>query len=192
METHWDLTEGVRKPPWWDVHTFFWDWQMFLRTHLPVFFFIWQILEVTKFPLSLTQGSTDSVSALHYFFFLSCCLPKFLRIFWEELMFTVLLRLSVQHVKTSRLDSNELFKTSLQIFCGCAIWAFRSRSSLTTLAMPEWNYATLARPGVMKSLEVREQEVSGVIVCNPPLHCLPLTPAAPENRVQMLKGSYET
>lgn len=29
-------------------------------------------------------------------------------------------------------------------------------------------------------------------VCNRPLHCLPLTPAAPENRVQMLKGSYET
>lgn len=51
-----------------------------------------------------------------------------------------------------------------------------------------------ARPGVMKSLEVGEQEVlvCGVTVCNPFPHCLPLTPAAPENRVQMVEGSYET
>lgn len=144
METHWDLTEGVRKPPWWDVHTFFETGRcssghIFLccslsdkSQRLPSF--LCHSLRVAQIQLELCI----------FFSFLSCSLPKFLRIFWEELMFTVLLRLSVQDVKTSRLDSNGLFKTSLQKFCGCAIWVLRSRSSLTTLAMPEWNYATLS------------------------------------------------
>lgn len=51
-----------------------------------------------------------------------------------------------------------------------------------------------ARPGVLKSLEVREQEVlvSGVTICNPSPHFLPLVPVTPENVVQMVKKSYET
>lgn len=51
-----------------------------------------------------------------------------------------------------------------------------------------------ARLVVMKSREVREQEalVSGVTICNPPSHFLPLVPVTPENVVQMVKKSYES
>lgn len=67
-----------------EICTHFWEWQMFLRTHLHVvLFLIWQILEATEFPLPLTQGSTDWIRVLlcFFFFFLSSCLPKYLRIF---------------------------------------------------------------------------------------------------------------
>lgn len=96
-----------------ELCTHFWDWQMFLRTHLhAVLFLIWQILEATEFPLSLTQGSTDWVRVFCMFF----SFKFFAQIFENILMFTALFSLSVQDVDTSRLDSNWLKETAYNNF----------------------------------------------------------------------------
>lgn len=113
MRSYWECQEVRENHPD-ETCTRFWDWQTILRTHLHVLSCIWQIREGTKFSLSPTQARADWISVCLLFSPLSCLFTNYLRIFWEELMFTVLFRLSIQGVKASRLDSNWLVKTSLQ------------------------------------------------------------------------------
>lgn len=77
----------------------FWDWKMFLRTHLHVLSCIWQIPEATKFFVSSTQCRADWISAFLCIFFS-------LSVFFQQLLENILRRANVHSVVQIVTDSS--------------------------------------------------------------------------------------